>query len=264
MTLHRRVTGLLGQFCILLLGLTTFGSDKVFAGTNTQQSDPSALTWAAQAVASLTGGVQPHSVTLQASVTQVSAGQQEAGTVTLQSSGISSSRIDVTFGSATWSEIRNSGANGPGGQWIDASGATHQLAQHNCWTDAVWFFPALSLLSDYADPNLVFNDLGQAQLQGATVEHLRVYRIATGLAADPEHTLALMSVTDYYLDSQTALPVEIVFFAHPDNDTTVSIPVEIAFASYQRVNQTMVPFQITKYYNGPQLFQISITNAQVQ
>ena len=76
--------------------------------------------------------------------------------------------------------------------------------------------------------------------------------------------LALMSVTDYFLDSQTAIPVAAVFFAHSDNDTTVSIPVEITFSSYQRVSQTMVPFQIIKYYNGTQLFQISVTNAQVQ
>lgn len=110
----------------------------------------------------------------------------------------------------------------------------------------------------------MFSDLGQAQYRGATVEHLRVYRTVSGLPSVPAQTLALMSVTDYYLDSQTALPVGIAFFAHPDNDTTISIPIEITFSSYQRVNQTMVPFQITKYYNGTQLFQISINNAQVQ
>ena len=128
----------------------------------------------------------------------------------------------------------------------------------------MWFFPALSLLSDYADTNLVFSDLGQEQHRGATAEHLRVYRIASGLPAVPAHTLALMSVTDYYLDSQTSLPVAAVFFVHPDNDTSISIPVEITFSGYQRINQTMVPFQVTKYYNATQLFQISVTSAQVQ
>jgi hypothetical protein len=243
---------------LLLLGLLVTLNSALVA------SDPSAITWAAQATTALTGGIQPHGVTLQATVSRTTNAQQETGTVTLQSTGISNSQVAVTFGSATVSEVRSFGANGPGGQWIDASGTTHQLAQHNCWTDAVWFFPALSLLSDYADSNLVFSDLGQEQHRGETVEHLRVYRIAPTLPAGPAHTLALMSLTDYYLDSQTALPAAIVFFAHPDNDTTVSIPVEITFAGYQRVNQTTVPFQITKYYNWSQLFQISVTSAQVQ
>jgi len=263
MKLHRCVVLSFRQFSITLLILVTFWLGAASASTNTT-SDPSAITWAAQALTALTGGVTPNSVLLNANVSRTANGRQETGAVTLQSSGISNSRIDVTFGSATSSEIRTFDANGPGGRWIDTSGTTHQFAQHNCWTDAVWFFPALSLLSDYADPNLVFSDLGQEQHRGTTVEHLRVYRTAPGLPQGPARTLALMSMTDYYLDSQTSLPVATVFFAHPDNDTTTSIPVEITFAGYQRVNQTMVPLQITKYHNGPQLFQIFVTSAQVQ
>jgi hypothetical protein len=48
---------------------------------------------------------------------------------------------------------------------------THQMAQHNRWTDAAGFFPALSMLSGYSDPNLVFSDLGQETRRGRTVEH---------------------------------------------------------------------------------------------
>lgn len=133
MKLHRSVIYPRVQFSLLLLvNLATLGSGLALAATTTQQSDPSAITWATQAMSALTGGVQPNGVTLQANVSQDTNGQQETGTVTLQSTGISNSRTDVTFGSATWSEIRSSGANGPGGQWIDTSGATHQLAQHNC------------------------------------------------------------------------------------------------------------------------------------
>ena len=252
------------RISLLLLWLATVSTGHAFAGTTTQQSDPSSIAWATQAMNALDGGVLPSSVTLQANVVRVNNGQQESGAVALQSTSISNSRIDFTFGSATWSEVRSFGANGPSGQWIDTSGTTHQMAQHNCMTDAVWFFPALSSLSAFADPSLVFSDLGNEQHRGATVEHLRVYRAASVLPPQAAHTLALMSVTDYYLDSQTALPVAIVFFAHPDNDTNVSIPIEITFSAYQRVTQTMVPFQITKYYNGTQLFQLSVTSAQVQ
>jgi hypothetical protein len=265
MKLHRSGKCLFRIFVPLLLSLNILSPSESLAGSTTSQSDPSAITWASQAMTALTGGVMPHGVTLQGTVSRTNNnGQQETGSATLQSIGISNSQISVTFGSATLTETRSFGANGPGGQWIDTNGVTHQFAQHNCWTDAAWFFPAFSMLSDYANPNLVFNDLGQEQHHGATVEHLRVYRTASGMPAAPAHVLALVSVTDYYLDSQTALPLAIVFFAFADNDTGTSIPIELVFASYQRVNQAMVPYQIGKYLNGAQLFQISVTNAQVQ
>jgi hypothetical protein len=58
----------------------------------------------------------------------------------------------------------------------------------NCWTDAVWFFPALSLLSDYADPSLVFRTW-EIQYSEGTVEHIQVYRYYSDLPQD----LQLMS-----------------------------------------------------------------------
>ena len=264
MKLHRWTTFSPLQFSVALPILVIVGLVGAAQAATNNNSDPSAIAWASQAMTALTGGVQVNSVSLQANATRSIAGNEQTGTVTLQSSGISNSQITVTIGSSTFSETRSYATNGPGGQWIDANGNAHPMAQHNCWTDAVWFFPALSMLVSYADPNLVFNDLGQQQYQGRTVEHLRVYRTASGLPQAPAYMLALMSVTDYYLDSQTALPVAAVFFAHADNDTAVSIPVEIVFSTYQRVNQAVVPYQITKYYNGTQLFQISVTSAQVQ
>jgi hypothetical protein len=264
MKLHRWTTFSPLQFSVALPILVIVGLVGAAQAATNNNSDPSAIAWASQAMTALTGGTQVNGVTLQANVTRTVAGKQQTGTMTLQSSGIANSQISVTIGSATVSETRSYAPNAPSGQWTDPNGTTHKMAQHNCWTDPVWFFPALSMLANYADPNLVLRDLGQEQHRGSTVEHLRVYR--TGQSSSPEtaHVLALMSVTDYFLDSQTALPVATVSFAFADNDSDTSIPVEIVFSSYQRVNQGLVPYQITKYYNGTQLFQISVTSAQVQ
>jgi hypothetical protein len=215
-------------------------------------------------MAALTGGVAVNSVTLQAKVVGSFPGNQQTGTMTLQSSGVSNSQVSITVGSTTTSESRSSNSNGPTGQWTDANGVTHPMAQHNCWTDAAWFFPALSMLARYSDPNFVFNDLGQETHRGKTVEHLRVYRTASTLSPADARTLAKLSVTDYYLDSATALPLAVFFFTHADDDMGTSIPVEIVFTSYQPASQDTVAYQITKYFNGTQLFQISITNVQVQ
>ncbi len=102
----------------------------------------------------------------------------------------------------------------PLGQWTDLNGQPHQMAQHNCWTDAVWFFPALSMLSDYTDPTIVYNDLGPEQYNGHNV------RAHSSLQVDSTNTpvLALLSTVDYYLDSQTAIPIAMAFATHADSD----------------------------------------------
>jgi len=252
------------RFWLLLLIVATFGAANCLAGSNAPQSDASAIIWATRAMAALTGGVPVNSVSLQANVTQLVGSSQQTGTMTLGSSGRWNSQISITIGSSTVSESRSLVSRGPAGQWIDASGTTHPMAFQNLWTDAAWFFPAFSMLADYNNPNLVFKDLGQETRRGRTVEHLRVYRTALGTLVNDPRELALMSVTDYYLDSQTALPVAASFFAHADNDLGINIPVEITFSGYQKVGQATVPFQIVKYFNGTQLLQISVTGAQVQ
>ena len=149
----------------------SFTAVHAAVGVTTPQSDPSAIAWASQAMAALTAGVQVHAVNLQANVIRSIAGNQQTGTMTLQSSGVSNGQVSITIGSTTPSVSRSLGANGPTGQWVDASGTTYQMAQHNCWTDAAGFFPALSMLSGYSDPSLVFSDLGQETRRGRTVEH---------------------------------------------------------------------------------------------
>ena len=108
------------------------------------------------------------------------------------------------------------------------------MTLHNCWTDAVWFFPALSLLADYADPSLVFEDLGQQQYGDLLVKHIRIYRTSSGLSQEKSKLLARLSTVHYYLDSQTAIPIAMAFNTHADSDLGTDISVEIVFSNYRR------------------------------
>ena len=213
-----------------------------------------------QAMAALTGGTQVNGVTESGQVTRTLGGDQESGTITMQSTGNTNSQIQISTGAGNRSETRSwaSDGSGPLGQWTGLDGQPHQMAQHNCWTDAVWFFPALSMLSDYSDPTMVFNDLGPMQHDGHNVEHIQAYRSIPGA---PPGTLTSLSTVDYYLDSQTALPVAIAFFTHGDTDVNATVPVEMVFSQYQAVSGIQVPFLITRMLNGSPLFQITITSA---
>ena len=148
----------------------------------------------------------------------------------------------------------------PDGTWSGFDGSRHTIPLHNCWTDAVWFFPALSLLADFADPNLVFDDLGQEQYGSSYVEHIRVHRTAQGLSQDDAQRLARLSTVHYYLDSQTAIPGALAFATHADDDMGVNIPVGIVFSDYRQVGGILTPFQIATSFNGTQLLQITITS----
>ena len=245
---------------LLLAFAASAQTTGIHSHRGTQQGS-SGITWAMQAMLALTGGNPVNSVTESGSVTRTLGGDQEDGSITLQSSGIMTNQISISTSVGTRSETRTWQNNYPAGGWTGLDGTQHPMKLHNCWTDAVWFFPALSLLADYADPNLVFTDLGPQQYQGGSVEHIQVYRTASGLNPTELRLLARLSTVDYYLDSQTALPVAIAFNTHADSDLSVDIPVMIIFSNYQSINGIKVPFQVVEALNGTPMLQISITNA---
>ncbi len=225
------------------------------------QQHNSGISWAQQAMLALTGGNPVNSVAESGTVTRDMGGDHQQGQITLQSSGLMTDQITVSLTPGSLSETRVWQNNVPSGTWTGFDGVQHTMAQHNCWTDAAWFFPALSLLADYADPNLVFTDLGQEQYQGGSVEHIQVYRTASGWQPVELRMLARMSTVDYYLDSQSALPVAMAFANHPDSDVGVDIQVMVVYSGYSPVGGIQVPQQIFKAVNGSTVLQISISSA---
>lgn len=228
---------------------------------NKPRNYPSGLSWVMQAMTALTGGSPVNSASLSGSVTWTIGNNQGEGTISLQSSGNTNSQIQLSTSAGNRSETRSwaSDGSGPIGQWTDLNGQPHQMAQHNCWTDAVWFFPALSMLSDYSDPTMVYSDLGPEQYDGHNVEHIQAYRSIPG--APP--ILSLLSTVDYYLDSQTAIPLAMAFQTHGDGDVNANIPVVIVFSEYQAVNGIQTPFQVTRLFSGSPLFQITVTSVEL-
>lgn len=245
----------------LLLTLASSAQTTAFHRQGRTQQDSSGIAWAMQAMAALTGGNQVTSVTESGSVLRTIGNDQESGTISMQSTGNTASQIIISTNLGNRSETRQWDSGGPSGQWIDLDGQPHPMAQPNCWTDAVWFFPALSMLSDYADPTLVFTDLGPEQHDGHSVEHIQAYRAYSGLPQGRADELARLSSVDYYLDSQTALPVAMAFATHDNRNMNVDVPVEIVFTQYESVSGVQVPFLVTRMWSGSPLFQISITSA---
>lgn len=250
-------------------GLLVFGLGFALAVSAQQlspqapQSDPQAATLAAGSGARLTGGNAISDVSLTATVHHIAGSLNETGTATLKALGTSQSRLDLVLPSGTLSEVRNSSTGIPACEWIGPDGAVHATAQHNCWTDPGWFFPALSSLTQGSNANVVFSYVGQETRGGASVQHLRSYLYLAGAKPIAISEVQRLSAIDFYLDSTTLLPVAIDFKAHPDNDEIAEIAVEIVLSDYRAINGVLVPFHIQKFINNGLVFDISVTSVSL-
>lgn len=223
--------------------------------------NPTAISLARNSVAVLCGSVQISDITLTGTATRVAGSDTGSGTVTLKALGTSSSRMDMSLSNGTFSEIRNASGGTPQGSWITPDGVSHAMANHNTFTDAAWFVPQLSVLSQLSNPNLVVTYVGSETRSGTSVQHLHfAFQSST---ADPTGLFQLLSAEEVYLNSSTFLPVAIVFNAHPDNDASSNIAVEIDFSAYQSVNGVLVPFQIQKLINNGLVLDLTIDSAKI-
>lgn len=222
-------------------------------------SDPQAVSLAQQSIAALTGGNAISDVTLNTNVTSIAAANNANGTGVFKAKGWNESLVSITLPSGTRSEARNDLNGFPAGAWSLNGNPSTAMAQHNAWTDASWFFPALSSLSQTANSQCVFNYIGEEQHNSVTVQHIRASQLApSGLTNSPIPTL---STIDFYLDPTTLLPQAIDFTLHDDNNTETNIPVEIRFASYQTVNGIQVPFHFQRLMNGTLMVDAKVTSA---
>ena len=224
---------------------------------NPPSSDPFAVSLAQKSVAALTGGVPVADVTLNANVISISGSDNESGTGTLAAKGTSESRVDLSLSGGTRSDVRNLTNGSPGGAWNKNSSASTAYAQHNCWTDAAWFFPALSSLTQSANPNFVFKYIGQEQHGGVSTQHIRVFKIGQ----QDNGTLQRLSTIDYYLDPNSSLPLAIASQTHADSDMNIDIATEVRFANYQAVSGFQVPFHFQRMFSGGVVLDVTVTNA---
>jgi hypothetical protein len=219
-------------------------------------SDPQAITLASLSIAALTRGSVVSDVRLTANVTWIAGTEPESGTGIFLAKGTSESRIDLEFNSGgTRTEIRN-GLNGPAGKWVNPDGKSGKYAFHNCLTDAAWFFPALSALTNVVDPHFVFSYLGEGVWNGLPTKHLRVYQVQSGFKEARR-----LSTMDFYLDPTSLLMLGVAYETHADNNMNVDLPSEIRFDDYRSVNGVEVPFHIQRLQSGSVAIDVTVNGA---
>jgi len=217
----------------------------------------------AQSLVQLTGGQSVHDVSLSGTVGRTISSESDSGTILLRGVGVTESRIDFGLSSGLVSEIRTSGSGDPQGFWTSTDRSNQPFASHNCYSDAVWFFPALTIISQLSIPGVTTNYVGQESLDGIAVYHLVLQKSFPDLEDTENNLIGPWTTEHFYIDSKTLLPVAITFFEHPDNNANTDIPIRIEFSGYQTITGFKVPQQIIKYVNGVKLYDIQISSSQI-
>jgi hypothetical protein len=140
------------QRLVLVTGLVLgYACCSVAQTSSVISSHPQAVSLSQQSIVPLTGG----DVSLSATVISL-LDNRDTGSGTLAVKGLGQSRVDIALGSGAQSEVRNISNRIPLGSWNKNGGPSVRCAQHNSWTDAAWFFPGLSSLTQTKNPNVVF------------------------------------------------------------------------------------------------------------
>ncbi|HEV2416459.1 MAG TPA: hypothetical protein VGX94_01510 [Terriglobia bacterium] len=198
-------------------------------------------------------------VSLTASATYTAGSDQETGTATLQALGAEQSRVTLNLDNGQRQEIRN----GFMGAWSGTDGAAHPMAGHNCWADASWFYPLLTLENAAADPTLSVAFAGPTTINGEAVEELVLSRVMPNQSATVTAEIQKLSTVHFYLDSSSLLPVEIEFNTHPDKNFYQDIPLDVEFSDYRPVSGVLVPFHIQKFIQHSLLLDLEVSGAAV-
>jgi|SRR5579864_298543 len=243
------------RFAVIFL--LFLGCASAQTGQPAPASDPQALSLATQSITALTGGGLISDVVLKGNAISTIGSDYEFGSAILMAKGVTESRIDLNLNSGPRSDVRSAPNGIPQGAWRISSGSVAPYAEHNCFTDASWFFPALSSITQTSNPSYVFRYVGLETRNGLSVQHIQVFRAG----ADDEGLLQQLSTIDFFLDPTSMLPLVVTFNSHADNNFGIALLSEIRFASYQPVNGAQVPFHFQKLVNGSLFLDVTITNA---
>lgn len=230
------------------------------AGTTTSSAtvvrDPQGLAVVQSAVKALAGQTAITDVTLQAMASYVAGSDEETGTVTFIALGNMESRVLLSLSGGQHLEIRNLFA----GTWSGPDGMVHLMTSQNCFTDASWFFPAMTLQAVLTDPQMAVAYLGTDASKGRALLHLQVARIVAGQPVSAYADFLRLSTMDFYLDPQSFLPLVLDFNIHPATNGIIDIPVEIQFGDYRDTNGALIPHRIQKLVVGTLTLDLTVSS----
>lgn len=239
----------------LIGAISAFTWVSAFAA-QTSQTPSSLLASAAAAM----GGVNVQEINLSGSAESIAGATDETGTFTASCATSGTSQLALQLGNDARTESRQTVNGVPTGIWTDGQGVQHAMAYQNVLSPPSWFCPVIAVAQIGSASNLNIQDAGPVTKNGANAEHFVVTSPIPGSSA-PAVLVTHLSQVDVYLDPQTSRPLAFDFTAHPDNNSSVDIAVEIQFSNYTQVNGVWLPFTVQRFVNSSLVLTLQIQSA---
>lgn len=167
------------------------------------------------------------------------------GTVTITTKGNSLFRMDGAGGGKTTTTIFNNGREmrSTDTGWVTAHSA-------NAVNKRIEYLPALMIFYEVARSEVSASFIGLETLEGHSVNHIRIARVASTGNAKADGTFTHNSQLDVFVDAQTNLVAKISYPYVADNDWRQSQPMEIYYDDYRTLNGIAVPYHQRLFYAG--------------
>jgi hypothetical protein len=224
-----------------------------------------------RSLSALTGGRPINDVSLSGSVTVANGTTTEVGTITLVATSGGHSKTALTMPSGLYTDIRDHSSSSHTGA-ITAPEGPQTLSEEELQSPhPAWFFPAFLMSSTLSAPDYDITYVGREQKAETILDHAALWNHPIGAPDRVVQAFQTDSQQELYIDSSSSLPVSLTLNlrgAYQDTsiqrrDKSVSVPEEIRFSDYRRVQNHTIAFHIQVYIAGNLFYDIQISSASV-
>jgi len=218
----------------------------------TPQRDPQAVALL-QGSSRAMGGVVPADSVATGSVVIVAGSDTDKGTIRILTRGTEQTyeELELSQGGRTISF-----SDGIAREKINGVAATLSLERTLSARSAS--FPLPFIAGALSNPDEAFQFVGTEYVDGQQLNHVRLWN--TFSSKPSLQTLAEFSMTDLWLDANTALPWRISVTLREGGGSSPRIPLDLYFSNYQNVAGILYPSLIQKSLNGTPWITITISN----
>jgi hypothetical protein len=202
----------------------------------TSVRDPQALTLVTQSLSAMGALASPNRMTR--SQGTISYPDGSTTPITIETIGTTNLRQDV--GTSDFSFVSNSGDG-----FLLLQGQRSSLRYWMTAYARPENLPALSLMTEYLNPNLQLRYLGIEDVDGSPAHHLRLSMLPAG-NSDPE-VEDLMSEFHVWIDQSSLIVVKSRHFDFSPEAIQNRTPVDVFYSDYRAQDGAKVPFHLSRF-----------------
>jgi hypothetical protein len=229
-------------FVFVLAVVSAAAQQSSAPAAQTVQRDAQAVTILQQAVVAMASSA-PADSSAMGTVTIVEGSSTETGSIKILTLGPSQTSETITLSGEQRVVVY---ANGDAKE--TAASQSSNLPLELAVSDQCPDFPLPVMLSALNNPDEAFHYVAAETLDGTTVQHIQFWN---SFSSNPsQQNLAPFSSKDVWIDSASSLPLKVSYSRRGGGGAVPTVPVEVFFSNYTKVNGVLYPFQIKKSYNG--------------